>query len=378
MTLSVLRDQEALRHALAGWLAGQLGLGDGAVEVGPLDTPTQGFSNETAYFDACWTKDGTRRTESMVARIQPDGHQLFLDADVLLQWRMMEAVSAASTVPVPPLFFAEPDATVIGSPFFVMGKVEGRVPSDLPPYHAVGWMVDDLSPAQRKQLWCNGLDALAALHGIDWRQHCRFLDTPAHGAIGLDQHLSAVEAWYAWATGGRPQPVCDVAVHYLRENQPADTDVGIVWGDARIGNIIFADDLSVAAVIDWEMAALGPGEVDLGWWLFIDRFYSEGFGVPRLAGLPDRAATIGYYGSLRGRPVRDLEYYEVLAALRMAIVILRSTAKQIEYGVLDPATTMGTNNPATQILAEMLGLPIPELSPELEKAKTAAADGVRD
>jgi aminoglycoside phosphotransferase (APT) family kinase protein len=377
MALSGNRDPEALRAALAGWLARKLDLDDGEVRVGDLDLPPQGFSNETAYFEASWPESGAARTESLVARIQPDGHQLFLDADVLLQWRMMEAVAASSAVPVPPLFFAEPDASVIGSPFFVMGKVDGRVPTDLPPYHAVGWMVDDLSPAERARLWCNGIDTLAGLHEIDRHERFSFLDTPALGEAGLDQHLGQIENWHRWAAAGRPQPVVDVAMRHLRAHQPVDTDVGVVWGDARLGNILFADDLSVAAVLDWEMAALGPGEVDLGWWLFMDRFYSEGLGVPRLAGLPDRAATVAHYESRRGRVVRDLEYYEVLAAVRMAVVIIRSTDKQVEYGVLDPATTMGTNNPATQLLAEMLGLPVPELSPELEQAKAAAAEGVR-
>jgi aminoglycoside phosphotransferase (APT) family kinase protein len=364
------RDPEVTRQALTEWLAQRLPDASD-LKVSDVETPSQGFSNETAYFEATWSECGQPRTESLVARIQPLGYQLFLDADVLLQWRMMEAVTAASDVPVPPLFFAESDPSVLGAPFFVMGKVNGRVPQQLPPYHATGWLVDDLSAPQREQLWFNGVDALAAIHRLDWRAHFGFLDTPGRGETGLDRDLSRLEDWYEWAAKGRAFSLAGSAMRYLREHQPTKPSLGVTWGDACLGNVMYAADLSVAAVLDWEMATVGPGEADLGWWLFMDDMYCGGFNLPRLEGIPESAATIAHYQSSVGRPVDDIDYYRILAGMRMAVVTIRSVDLQVEMGVLAPETTMYTRGPVAIELSRLLGLPIPELSPEM--AAMAAA-----
>jgi len=369
MAIPAPRDPEVTRERLAEWLTARVGTGVGVTDV---EVPKQGFSNETVFFTATWSEVGRQRNEQLVARIQPDGHQLFLGTDVMLQWRMMEAVARAGTVPVPPLFLAEEDRAVLGAPFFIMRRVDGRVPVDLPSYHGKGWMVDDLNVDERARVWNNGLDAMAAIHQFDWRDGFEFLDVPARGSTGFDQYLHWVQEWYAWATRGRPQPTADVAMQHVLDHRPRDAEVTVVWGDSRLGNLMYADDLSVTAVMDWEMAALGPGEVDLGWWLYMDRLFADGFGLARLEGLPGRDATVSRYEAMRGRAVRDLEYYEIFAGLRMSIVLIRSTDQQVEYGILPPDTTMGTHNPATTVLADLLGLAPVEVSEGL----TAATDGV--
>src|SRR5277367_5118323 len=100
------------------------------------------------------------------------------------------------------------------------------------------------------------------------------------------------------------------------------------------------------------MAAVGPAELDLGWFLFMADMYSRGFGVPRLEGLPDRAETIALFAEALGRRLSDdLRYYEVLGALRMSICTIRFVDLQVGYGRLPADTTMGTDNPATAVLA---------------------------
>ena len=66
----------------------------------------------------------------------------------------------------------------------------------------------------------------------------------------------------------------------------------LCWGDSRIGNMIFADDGTVAAVLDWEMVTAGDPVQDLGWYLLLDRHHHEAFDVPRQPGLLDRAGSI--------------------------------------------------------------------------------------
>jgi aminoglycoside phosphotransferase (APT) family kinase protein len=355
------RDPESTHKRLIGWLRQKLPDATD-LKVSVLEMPRTGNSNETGYFDAHWEAGGDRRHERLVLRVQPDDRQLFLGTDVMLQYRMMDALAHTSDVPVPTLFWAEPDAEVLGSPFFVMGYLEGQVAAEVPSYHKSGWIVD-LAPGQRHELWLNAMDAFARVARVDWRNGFDFL-SDRDNAPGLGTYLAWVRDWFEWAARGRDLPLLAAGLDYVGSRRPDDTAVGIVWGDSRLGNMIIRDDLSVAAVIDWEMAALGPPEVDLGWWVFFDRFLTEGMATPRLDGIPGRDETIAHFESLIGRRGRDVEYYEVLAALRMAIIVLREADIRVEKGVLPPTTTMGTNNPVARILAEHLGLPAPDLAPE--------------
>src|SRR5439155_21392253 len=91
-----------------------------------------------------------------------------------------------------------------------------------------------------------------------------------------------------------------------------DAGIALCWGDARLGNQIFAGQTCVA-VLDWEMAHLGDPVADLAWWIALDRCFSEGVGAPRLAGFPDRDATIARWEQLTGRRARHFEYYEIFA-----------------------------------------------------------------
>jgi aminoglycoside phosphotransferase (APT) family kinase protein len=363
MAISAPRDPELTEKKLTEWLAGRLSDARD-LTLSNLELPPSGNSNETLYFDARWTETGEAHHERLVARVQPDNFQIFLDADVMLQYRMMEALAAHSAVPVPQLRWAETDRSVLGSPFFIMERVDGRVLLEVPSYQKSGWAVD-LTPAEREQLWLSAMEAFSLIPRLDWTNGFDFL---AEGTADsyLDRYLEWVRAWYTWAGRGRHRPITDAAMEYVLSHRPGQSSCGVIWGDARVGNMIFTETADVAAVIDWEMAALGPPEIDLGWWLFFDRFMTDGMGVSRLDGFPDREDTISHYETLTGLGTSDLEYYEILAALRMATVIIRTGEMRVEQGVFDDATGFTTQNPVTQLLARHLGLPVPELAPQFQ------------
>jgi aminoglycoside phosphotransferase (APT) family kinase protein len=174
-----------------------------------------------------------------------------------------------------------------------------------------------------------------------------------------------VRDWYGWMQAGRTYPIVEAALDHLFANKPRDAPDCVLWGDARLGNVIFDGDNRVAALLDWEMAALGPGEVDLAWWLVMDHLLSEGLGTPRLAGLPDRGDSIAFYERARGCPVQHIEYYEILAALRFALVLIRATERYRSVGLVDADTTFGSNSPPMRLLAQQLGMAVPELSPDI-------------
>jgi aminoglycoside phosphotransferase (APT) family kinase protein len=362
--LPPLRDADTARKDIANWLAQKVGA---PVEVSPFSGPAAtGFSNETLIFDATWTDttSGEVVTEGLVLRIEPSHYTLFLEADFEYQWRVMHALAEHTDIPLPDMKWFEPDPSILGSAFLVMGKVDGQAPADSPPYTSQGWLFD-ASPEQQRQLWLDGLDVMARLHNVDWQGlGLAFLDKQDRGHLGIEQHLDYYTDYLAWASGGRPQPVAELALTYLKEKRPADIapgseDIRLSWGDSRPGNMLWRDFRCVA-VLDWEMVTLGHPAADLAWWLFLDRYSTDGVGMPQLPGIPSREESIAHYERASGIRVSHLvDYYEILAGFRFSVVMMRLATLLTEYGLNAPGSDMETNNPVTQQLANLLGVPQP-------------------
>jgi len=104
---------------------------------------------------------------------------------------------------------------------------------------------------------------------------------------------------------------------------------GLSWGDSRIGNMLFVD-FEPSAVLDWEMVATGPREIDLGWMTYIHHFFQD---FTPLVGLPAprHDATRHDVRSLcraTGYRPRDMEFYTFYSALRHGIVMFRIGRRQ--------------------------------------------------
>lgn len=357
MPVPTERDVVETEQRLGGWLARRIP-GATDVEVSGLSVPEgTGYSNETLMFDAAWRQGGESRKRSLVARLEPTRYQVFPEPDIRREYEVITRLAACSDVPLPPTLWMEDDAGVLGARFFVMEKVDGSVPADVPPYNAEGFLVD-MSPEERRELWDGAFDAFCAIHGVDpQKDGFGFLDRSDRGAPGLEQFLVYLEGYYEWAMR-RPNQIVESAWEWIREHRPSGEPIGLVWGDARIQNMIF-QDTRCAAVLDWEMVTLGSPEQDLGWWLFLDEFSSQGMGVPRLEGLPGRSETIEIYEERTGHEVRNVEFYEVVSGFHFALILMKIYQMQEDFGVLGPddVGAMERDNPVTKLLAEHLGLP---------------------
>ena len=338
--------------ALASWLASRLAVDE--VRVAALTRPVGGRANDTLLFEAEWNV----HHEPLVLRRQPGGDHIFLAPDVVREARVVDGL-AGSAVPVPRVIGHEADPGVLGAPFFVMEGVPGRVPLARPSIHSHGWL-PTLTPDERAGLWSSALDALVAIHAHHWQGTHEFLvDREAN-------HLDRIADWYRWAAAGREYPITDAALEHLMSRRDAiRTDAPVlVWGDARVGNMIFGPDDRVAAVIDWEVATIGAPEIDVAHWIFFDAFSTEAVGVERLPGWPDRAATIATYEARAGRPLRDLEAFELLEELFIATTLIRQSDARVTRELAPPDTRMGHDNAVTQMIARRLDLPVPDLSPD--------------
>ena len=185
-------------------------------------------------------------------------------------------------------------------------------------------------------MWWSGLDIVARLHRLDATAlQLGFLDQPRWGRLGLEQRLGYYEHYMNWAYPG-PKPTATRALAWLKEHRPGEPNAPVLlWGDARIGNMIFAPGGTPLAALDWETATFGQAEEDLAWYLFLDRHHSEGLEVPRLEGFPPPGETIARYEELLGRPMQHMGYYEVLSGFKFTVIMSRIGQAMIEWGWLE-------------------------------------------
>jgi aminoglycoside phosphotransferase (APT) family kinase protein len=329
------RDLAELRPQIRAWLGRTLGA---EVQVSELARPAaNGLSSETLLFDASWKDDEGGHDVRCVARLAPmaEAVPVFPAYDLGAQFEVMRLARERAGVPAPrPLWF-EPDPGPLGTPFFVMERDDGLVPSDLPPYTFEGWLMD-AAPADRERLQRHTVEILAKLHGAAVTgAEIAFLQYDRPGASALRRHLAELRAYYEWAHGTMRIPVLERAFGWLEEHWPRDPGPDVVsWGDARIGNVIYRDFTPVA-VLDWEMAGVAPREVDLGWMIFLHQFFQDVTVILELPGLPGfmrREDVCSQYTELTGYEPRDMEFYEMYAALRHGVIMARVWHRRIHFG----------------------------------------------
>lgn len=337
MTVSQ-RDPGSLATALRGWLAGKLAVPD-VPEISGVRMPSSGgLSSTSLLFEAEWTSGGTLQRGAYVARMAPEDSAVpvFPRYDLPGQFKIIEQVAARCAVPLPRLRWNQPDGEPLGTAFFVMDQVEGRVPLDNPPYVFGGWLLD-AAPSERALLQRASVKVMADLHAIAEPADAFPALRPPPGVDSLRWHLDQQYEYYRWALAGDgiEIPIIERTLRWLEEHWPAEPGPDVLsWGDARIGNIIYAG-FEPAAVLDWEMAALGPRELDVAWFIFLHRFFQDIAEFFELPGLPDflrRFEVERCYAEFSGHELRDMDFYLMYAALRHAIVMARVKRRMIHFG----------------------------------------------
>ena len=141
---------------------------------------------------------------------------------------------------------------------------------------------------------------------------------------GLANELEWWERYLGWATDGRPPAALADALAWCRSHRPADEPPsGLLWGDVRLGNVIWDDvALRPRAVLDWDMAIVGPAEMDVAWFLALEQVGADltGLTVPGFGSHDDAVRRVE--GAI-GRPLGDLPWYEVFALVRASAVSTR-------------------------------------------------------
>ena len=324
------REPAELAESLGAWAADTVAPDAKVVDV---NAPDNGMSSESVLFDV----EHGGAVERFVARLapHPDVVPVFQHYDIGKQAEVMRLVGRRTTAPVPEVPYVVGDESWLQVPFLVMTRSRGTAPTDVPPYVFGGW-VHDLGPEGRDDMQRNAVDVLVKLHDLTPENaDLSFLARPEHGDGGLDQHLGHEKGYYEWARDGGHYPLIEQTFEWLDANRPVLQNPDVLnWGDARIGNMLW-DGPTPTAVLDWEMAGVGPAEVDLAWMIFLHVFFQDmatKYGMPGLPDFMDRDTMVATYTELSGRPVEALEWFEVFAALRFATVSIRTSLRGVKYG----------------------------------------------
>lgn len=281
-------------------------------EIAGLDGPMRmeqisgGQSNPTYFVNF----DNRR----LVMRKQPPGKLLPSAHAVDREYRIISAL-AKTNVPVPPAVLFCSDASVTGTPFYVMERVEGRIFHDL--------TLPGVARQERRAMYRDMAETLAALHNVDF------------AAIGLSDYgkpgnyfARQVARWSKqWELSKtREDANVERLIAWLPGNIPADDTTSIAHGDYRIGNLMFhPTEPRVVAILDWELSTLGHPLADVAHsaiaWLTAADEYSGLIGVDiDNLGVPSLEAYVADYNAAARRPLELTNFHKAFALFRWTII----------------------------------------------------------
>lgn len=287
-----------------------------------------GQSNPTFFVDF----DNRR----MVLRKKPEGDVLPSAHAVDREYRVMRAL-AGSALPVPPTVLYHAGDEVVGTPFYLMDRVEGRVFADN--------ALPDMAPAERRAIYLAMAETLARLHQVDWRA-TGLGDFGKSGQFFQRQLRRWTQQWALSKT--RENPAIDELIAWLNANMPEDDTTTLTHGDFKLNNLMFhPTGPRVVAVLDWELSTLGHPLADVAFNTVSWRTLPEEFGGIRgldlaALGIPSEADYLAHYHRAIGGGALPAPFHWAFAFMRWA-VIFEGIAARAHRGnaVADNAAEVG-------------------------------------
>ena len=267
---------------------------------------TGGQSNPTYFVDYA--------DRSFVLRKQPAGKLLPSAHAVDREYRVMEAL-AGSGVPVPRMLLFHPDPQIVGTPFYLMERVEGRV--------FAGYALPGCTPSERAAMYDAMAQTLAALHRVD-PAAVGLADFGKPGNYFARQVARWTRQWQQSRT--RDNRWLEQLIAWLPSRIPPGDDVAICHGDFRMGNLMFAPgEPTVVAVLDWELATLGHPLADVAYnamaWRSLPEEYGGLLGLDLAAlGIPSESEYLERYYALADTGGRVEAFHFAFSLFRFAVI----------------------------------------------------------
>ncbi len=264
----------------------------------------------------------------MVLRKKPAGEVLPSAHAVDREYRVMQAL-AGTGLPVPPVILYHEHADVIGTPFYLMERVPGRVfnGNDLP----------GMAPAERRAIYFAMADTLATLHAVDW--HAAGLGDFGRPGGYFERQLGRWSKQWALSRI-RPNPAIDALLEWLPQHIPPGDDVALTHGDFKLNNLLFhPSEPRVVAVLDWELSTLGHPLADVAFNTVAWRTLPEEFGGIRgldlaALGIPSESEYLQHYyrRARRHQPQQQATAFHWAFALMRWAVIFEGIAARAARG----------------------------------------------
>lgn len=320
------RDLAALRAGLEAWFADHRP-DLAAAGIADLHHPSSGLSNETIVVTTHPAADGSPGRQ-VVVRLPPLLPS-FPHQDLARQVRVHEAVTAAGIPTAGPIRH-EPDTRWLGVDFVVMPFVAGTIPGPASLFDP--WLTE-ATAAEQRGAQREMVDVLAAVHRVPWRDTA-LEELRGDGSGRLADQLDHWERYLRWAAGDRRLPRIEALLRWCRDHRPGDdAEPSLLWGDPRLENLVVGDDRSVRAVLDWELAAIGPAEMDLGWYLGLERVLLELTGMDPLPGFAAPEEVAADLETALGRPLQDPAWHQIFAVVRSICINVRQAEIAARAGV---------------------------------------------
>jgi aminoglycoside phosphotransferase (APT) family kinase protein len=317
------------------------GLGAGEPLIEPLG---DGHSNYTYTI--------ARKGSTVVLRRPPRPPYPRSAHNVLREARLLQAI-ARTGVPVPKVLAMCDDPSVIGVPFYIMEMLKGIVYTDRTPA-ALG------AREERNRVAGELVDALVALHAVDWRS--AGLAGLGRSAGYLDRQLRRF-ADLLETYRSREMPALDRLTVWLADHRPDSSEATIVHGDYRLGNVMFDSSAParLIAIFDWEMATVGDPLADVGYLCAMWAQAGDPDGLLKLSrattepGYPTREALAERYAEQSGRSIRDIRWFTVLALWKFCVIMEGNYRRALD-GATDSrfVREFGADVPAIASYAEAL------------------------
>jgi len=250
-----------------------------------------------------------------VLRKKPPGQLLASAHQVDREYRIMKALEGTG-VPVPHMRALCEDPEVIGTAFYVMDFLPGRVFRDA--------TLPDQTPAERAAIYDELNATLARLHQVDFK--AVGLETFGRAGGYFERQLSR---WIKQYRGAETEhiPAMEALIEELPARLPADDSVSIAHGDYRLENVMFhPTEPRLIAVLDWELSTIGHPLADIAYNAFLWRSDSPGWGSLqgvdfKASGIPTEADYVARYLERVGRgPVEDWAFYVSFSVFRLASI----------------------------------------------------------
>jgi aminoglycoside phosphotransferase (APT) family kinase protein len=246
------------------------------------------------------------------------------------EFRIMAAL-AHSAVPVPEMILYSDDRSIVGTPFYLMERVEGRV------FSAAD--IAGVDAASRAAMYRSATEVLARLHTMDWAR-CGLADFGKPGNYFQRQINRWSRQWQSSKT--KEIPEIDRLAAWLPNHIPTDERTAICHGDYRIGNLMFhVTEPRVVAVLDWELSTLGHPLADLGFFCIPFHTAPEEYGgivgLDRAAlGIPSEDEIVAHYSSVVGGNEILQPFHLAFALFRFAVIFAGIQARAAQGNAADP------------------------------------------